>query len=82
MSSYDNWLEEPYQRAMEEGDAFVDWAESEGYDLDDPGQVAEAEWDYQDYLEGLAEADAEAKYEAHLDRLEMEAEEREYDESW
>ncbi len=82
MSSYDAWLEAPYQDMMEESDRFYDWAEEEGYDLDDPEDLAKAEADYEDYLEASYEDEAEAKYEAHLDRLEMEAEEREYDEGW
>lgn len=81
-AGYDEWLEEPYQRAIEEGDAFVEWAEMEGYDLNDSAQIKEAEEHYQDYLEYAAEDEAEARYEAYLDRLEMEAEEREYEEGW
>lgn len=81
-ANYDNWLEQPYQEMMAESDEFYDWAEGEGYDLDDPDQMAEAEDAYQDYLEAAAEDYNLAKYEAHLDRLEMEAEEREYEEGW
>lgn len=78
-ANYDAWLEEPYQRAIAEGDAFCDWAEENGYDLDDPSQVEEAEWDYAVYMSEREDDSAEAQYEAHLDRLEMEAEEREYE---
>ncbi len=82
MSSYDQWLEAPYQDMMEESDRFYDWAEEEGYDLENPEELARAESDYEDFIEASYENEAEAKYEAHLDRLEMEAEEREYDEGW
>lgn len=78
-ANYDQWLEEPYQRAIAEGDAFVDWAETNGYDLDDPSQVEEAEWDYADYMSNCEADHAEMQYESYLDRLEMEAEEREYE---
>lgn len=78
-ANYDAWLEEPYQRAIAEGDAFVDWADENGYDLDDPEDAKAAEEDYSDYMAECADYDAEAKYEAYLDRLEMEAEEREYE---
>lgn len=81
-ANYDAWLEAPYQDAINDSDDFVEWAEMRGFDLDDPSQCEEAEWEYQEYLSDCAEDEAEARYEAHLDRLEMEAEEREYDESW
>jgi hypothetical protein len=82
MSSYDAWLERPYQEMMEESDHFYDWAEEQGYDLEDPDQLKDAEEDYLDYIEAANEERDVAAYEAHLDRLEMEAEEREYDEGW
>lgn len=78
LSNYDARLERPMQDMMEESDRFYEWAEEEGFDLDDPGQLEEAEWDYDAYLGDCAEAEAEAKYEARLDRLEMEAEERDF----
>ena len=82
-ANYDAWLERPYQEMMDAGDDFVEWAESEGYDLDDPGQYAEAEADYEDYLADCAEEGALARYEAYQDRMEMEAEESEwYEEGW
>lgn len=77
---YDEWLERPYQEMMDDSDKFVDWAESEGYDLDDPAQLQEAEDDYMEYIESMADDYAEAQYERYLDRLEMEDEERDYDE--
>lgn len=77
---YDQWLERPYQEMMGDSDKFNDWAESEGYDLEDNVQLKEAEEAYEYYIEASAEDDAEAQYERYLDRLEMEAEEREYDE--
>lgn len=79
MSSYDNWLERPYQEMVEREDEFLEWAEMEGFDLDDPAQLNEANEAYDFYLESLYEDEAEALYERHLDRLEMEAEEREWD---
>lgn len=79
-ANYDNWLERPYQDMIEESDRFFDWAEEEGYDLDDPAQEEQALADYEDYIQSCYEDEAEAKYEAYLDRMEMEAEER--DESW
>lgn len=82
MRGLDAWLERPYQDMIEDQDRFVDWAEEEGYDLDDPTDAKEAEKAYEDYLAGEAEDHDLALYEAHLDRLEMEAEEREYDENW
>jgi hypothetical protein len=81
-ANYDAWLERPYQEMMEASDDFVDWAETEGFDLNDPDEARRAERRYEDYLSDCAEAEAEAQYEAHLDRLEMEAEEREWDEGW
>lgn len=81
-ANYDQWLEQPYQDMMAESDAFYDWAEEEGYDLDDPEELARAEADYEDYLEASYEDEAESQYEAHLDRLEREAEERDYEEDW
>lgn len=74
---YDTWLERPYQEMMEDSDKFYDWAESEGFNLEEPDQLKEAEEAYEDYYEAMAEDDAEAQYERYLDRLEMEAEERE-----
>ncbi len=79
-ANYDAWLERPYQDMIEESDRFFDWAEEEGYDLDDPAQEEQALADYEDYIQSCYEDEAEAKYEAYLDRMEMEAEER--DESW
>lgn len=80
-AGYDAWLERPHQDMMDESDRFLEWAEANDYDLDDPGEVAEAEYDYQEYLASQGEDEAEARYEAYLDRLEMEAEDREY-EDW
>lgn len=78
-ANYDNWLSSPYEQMMEDDDQFIDWAEEEGYDLDDVAQMDEANQAYDDYIEGLVEANAETKYEAYLDRLEVEADEREWD---
>lgn len=78
---YDAWLERPYQEMMEDGDKFIDWAESEGFDLEIPDEARRAERRYEDYLSDYAEAEAEAQYERYLDRLEMEAEEHDY-EDW
>lgn len=54
-AAYDQWLERPYQEMMEEEDRFSDWAESEGFDLDDPAQASEAEHAYLTYCEEMAE---------------------------
>lgn len=78
-ANYDAWLERPYQEMMDQSDEFYDWADAEGYDLDDPDQLKDAEDAYLDWCESMAEADAEAKYEAYMDRLESEHMEREYD---
>jgi hypothetical protein len=79
-AGYDAWLERPYQDMMEEDERFADWAEEEGYDLDNPDDMVLAEQDYDFWLQDCAEAQAEAKYEAYLDRLEMEA--AEADDDW
>lgn len=83
-AGYDAWLERPYQDMMEDSDHFYDWAEAEGYDLDAPGQLDEANHAYEQYLEASAEDDAVAQHEAYLDRLEWEAEEIDeyYEEGW
>lgn len=79
---YDSWLERPYQEMMEDNDEFHDWAENEGFDIEIPEEARRAERRYEDYLSDCAADQAEAQYEAYLDRLEMEAEERDYDEDW
>lgn len=81
-ANYDAWLERPYQDMIDADDDFLDWADMEGYDLDDPVELVKAQRYYEEYLEACAEEDALNRYEAHLDRLEMEAEEREYEEDW
>jgi hypothetical protein len=81
-ANYDAWLEQPYQDMIEASDRFVDWAEEHGYDFDDPEDMKQAELDYDAWLYDCEEAKAEAQYEAYLDRLEMEAEEREWDDRW
>ena len=81
-ANYDAWLERPYQEMMEESDHFYDWAEEEGYDLDDPDQFRDAEEAYFDYVSSLEEDHAIAQYEARMDRLEMEADEYDYQEDW
>lgn len=83
-ANYDAWLERPYQEMMNAGDDFVEWAEMEGYDLDDSAQTNEAEKAYHDYLDACAEEDAVNRHEAYLDRLEWEAEEIDdyFEEGW
>lgn len=81
-AGYDQWLERPFQDMMDESDQFYEWAENEGYDLDDPDQVKEAEEAYDTYVDDCNEAYNLGKYESHLERLEMEAEEYEYDERY
>lgn len=78
-SGYDNWLEKPYQDMMVDSERFVDWAEDEGYNLDDPAIALTAENNYEDYIQGSAESRYEMQYEAYLDRLEQEALEMEDD---
>jgi hypothetical protein len=82
LRGHQEWLEAPYQDAIEESDRFMDWAEEEGYDLDNPESLDLAELAYQDYLNGLYEAWAEDEYNEYLDRKEMEMSERYYDDSW
>lgn len=80
-AGFDAWLERPYQDMMDESERFLDWAEEEGYDFDNPEDMKKAEIEYEIYLRDDSEAQAEAAYEAYLDRLEMEAEEYGY-EDW
>lgn len=54
-ANYDQWLEEPYQRLVEDSDRYNDWCESEGLDPDVP-ETSEAyaeycmvEYGYEDY---------------------------------
>lgn len=68
MSSYDAWLEEPYQRAYAAQDAFIEWCEAEDVDPDDDD--AYEQWEAA--MEAAAEAYAEQK-------AEQMAEERYYD---
>lgn len=82
-ANYDAWLERPYQDMMEDSDRFVDWAEEEGYDLDDVADMNLAEQMYEAMLSDSYESEAEAQAEAYLDRLEYEAqEEDEYFDRW
>lgn len=48
---YDAWLERPYQDMIADADAFYDWAEANGFDLDDDDDLAEAELAYDEYLD-------------------------------
>lgn len=77
---YDNYLTRDYERQQAEGDWFVDWAENEGYDLDDPEQAKLAERDYESYILDAAEAAAEAAAEQAVDRMLEEYEEDNCDE--
>lgn len=77
-AGYDAWLERPYQDMIDESDRFYEWAEEEGFDMDDPDQFKDAEDAYQDYIASLEEDNALAQYEAYMDRLEMEADEYDY----
>lgn len=82
-ANYDAWLERPYQDMMEESDRFVDWAEENDYDLDDLDAMKIAEENYEFWIQDQAESQAEAQYEAYLDRMEYEAqEEDEYFDRW
>lgn len=83
-ANYDNWLERPYQDMMEESDRFYDWAEEEGYEVDDPEDMKLAELAYEAMLQGNAEDYAVEQHEAYLDRMEWEAQEIDdyFDESW
>lgn len=56
-ANYDAWLEAPYQQMVAENDAFVDWAEENGYDLDDPDDAQRAEEDYDEYIATLMEVE-------------------------
>lgn len=47
-ANYDNWLERPYQDAMEESDRFYEWCEANDVDPDSD----EAETLYVDAMEG------------------------------
>lgn len=77
-AGYDAWLERPYQDMMEESDRFSDWAESEGYDLDDTDVTKKAEEAYLVYLEEINEAMADAAMDARLDWEYERMEEREW----
>lgn len=50
-AGYDAWLERPYQDMIAEADAFYEWAEAEGYDVDDEEDLALAESAYESYIE-------------------------------
>lgn len=50
-ANYDSWLERPYQDAIEQSEAFVDWCEEHNIDPDDPN----AETLYLNYLDALWE---------------------------
>lgn len=56
-AGYDAWLERPYQDMIAEADAFYDWAEAEGYDVESDEDLALAESAYEDYLESQYDYD-------------------------
>ena len=71
-ANYDSWLEQPYQDAIEDNDRFMDWAEAEGYDLEDEADMNLASQAYEQYLADMYEDWALAQYESRMDRLEDE----------
>lgn len=66
-AGYDAWLESPYQNMIAESDAFYEWAEEEGFDMEDNDDIRAAEIAYQDYLEACYE---DAALSAAEDRME------------
>jgi hypothetical protein len=62
--NYDAWLEAPIQRTYAEGDAFVDWCETNDVDLDDD----RAERLYQEAIETDQEREAEDRAERRIER--------------
>lgn len=62
-ANYDSYLERPYQDMIAEADAFYDWAEAEGYDVESDEDLALAESAYEDYLEGQYDEYNEYDYE-------------------
>lgn len=56
-ANYDAWLEAPYQDMIAESDAFYDWAEAEGFDVEDPEDLALAELAYESYIESSYDYD-------------------------
>jgi predicted TPR repeat methyltransferase len=79
---YDSWLEAPYQDAMEDAEAFSDWAETRGWDLNDSGDIYQATRAYEEWLLAEAEDQAIAQYEYYLERKAEEAQEREWDDKY
>lgn len=69
MKDYDSWLVRDYERAQVDEDQFAEWAELEGYDLDDPVQENEAYKAFDSYIQEMAEAYYEARAEAAVDRM-------------
>lgn len=82
LPGYDSWLERPYQDMIEESDRFVDWAEEEGYDLDNPEDIVLAEQNYEFWLQDQYEGQAEAQYEAAMERKYEEMQERAWDDRY
>jgi hypothetical protein len=67
MTSYDAWLEKPYQDRAAQEDAYVKWCEENDLDPDDDlyDDFMEA---MEDMADDLAEQAAEARYEERMDR--------------
>lgn len=65
-AGYDAWLESPYQEMMAESEAFYEWAEEQGYDLEEDLQEAEAA--YIDHLEAAYEDAALSAVEDRMER--------------
>lgn len=72
LPGYDAWLERPYRKAAEESEAFLWFCEQNELDADDPKSfMAWEEACYDDATERAAD-----EYEAYLERIEDEAQER------
>ena len=78
-AGYDAWLEAPYQDAIEDSDRFIEWAEEEGYDFDNPEEMKQAEKDYEEFLAAEYEDEMIARYEDAMERRAEEWAEREWD---
>lgn len=48
-ANYDQWLEEPYQRMIEDDDHYLNWCELEDLDPDDPDALRAYEEFCSDY---------------------------------
>lgn len=82
LPGYDQWLTQPFEDAIADSDRFWGWAEAEGYDLEDPADMKNAEAAFEGFLEASYEDEMISRYEDAMDRKYDEMQERGWDDRW